>query len=33
MMPRSHPEANENQHKRFAQHMGSPRRGVIIRVK
>jgi hypothetical protein len=23
MMPRHHPEANENQHKRFAQHIGS----------
>ena len=27
MMPRLHPETKENQHKRFAQHMGSPRRG------
>jgi len=27
MMPRHHPETNENQHKRFAQHIGSPRRG------
>jgi hypothetical protein len=23
-----HPETNENQHHRFAQHIGSPRRGV-----
>jgi hypothetical protein len=30
MMPRPHPETNENQHKRFAQHIGSPRRGVKI---
>jgi hypothetical protein len=30
MMPRPHPETNENQHKRFAQHIGSPRRGVFI---
>jgi amino acid adenylation domain-containing protein len=28
MMPRPHPETNENQHKRFAQHIGSPRRGA-----
>jgi hypothetical protein len=28
MMPRHHPETNENQHKRFAQHIGSPRRGA-----
>ncbi|MGD2092901.1 MAG: hypothetical protein PVH61_42455 [Candidatus Aminicenantes bacterium] len=28
MMPRPHPEMNENQHKRFAQHIGSPRRGA-----
>jgi malonyl CoA-acyl carrier protein transacylase len=28
MMPRPHPETNENQHKRFAQHLGSPRRGA-----
>ena len=28
MIPRLHPETNENQHKRFAQHIGSPRRGV-----
>jgi heterodisulfide reductase subunit A-like polyferredoxin len=28
MMPRPHPEANENQHQRFAQHIGSPRRGA-----
>jgi methylmalonyl-CoA mutase len=27
-MPRPHPETNENQHKRFAQHIGSPRRGA-----
>jgi len=25
---RPHPETNENQHQRFAQHIGSPRRGV-----
>jgi hypothetical protein len=30
MMPRHHPETNENLHKRFAQHIGSPRRGVEI---
>jgi signal transduction histidine kinase/DNA-binding response OmpR family regulator len=29
MMPRPHPETNENQHKRFAQHIGSPRRGAL----
>jgi type II secretory pathway component PulK len=28
MMPRPHPETNDNQHKRFAQHIGSPRRGA-----
>ena len=28
VMPRPHPETNENQHQRFAQHMGSPRRGA-----
>jgi len=28
MMPRLHPETNENQHKRFAQHNGPPRRGA-----
>jgi hypothetical protein len=28
MMPRPHPETNENQHQRFAQHIGSPRRGA-----
>jgi tetratricopeptide (TPR) repeat protein len=28
MMPRPHPETNENQHHRIAQHIGSPRRGV-----
>ena len=28
MMPRPHPETNENPHKRFAQHIGSPRRGA-----
>ena len=27
-VPRLHPETNENLHKRFAQHRGSPRRGV-----
>jgi glycosyltransferase involved in cell wall biosynthesis len=27
MMPCPQPETNENQHKRFAQHIGSPRRG------
>ena len=29
MMPRPNPETNENQHKRFAQHIGSPRRGAL----
>jgi hypothetical protein len=29
MMPRLHPETNKNQHKRFAQHIGSPRRGAL----
>jgi hypothetical protein len=28
MMPRPHPETDENQHKRFAQHIGFPRRGA-----
>jgi DNA-binding response OmpR family regulator len=28
MAPRPHPETNENQHQRFAQHIGSPRRGA-----
>jgi hypothetical protein len=28
MMSRPHPETNESQHKRFAQHIGSPRRGA-----
>jgi len=28
MIPRPHPETNDNQHKRFAQHIGSPRRGA-----
>jgi amino acid adenylation domain-containing protein len=28
MMPRPHPETNENQHKRFAQYIGPPRRGA-----
>jgi hypothetical protein len=28
MMPRPHPETNENQHQRIAQHIGSPRRGA-----
>ena len=28
MMPRRHPETNENRHQRFAQHIGSPRRGA-----
>jgi hypothetical protein len=32
MMPRPHPETNKNLHKRFAQHIGSPRRGVFIAV-
>jgi methylmalonyl-CoA mutase len=27
-MPRPYPETNKNQHKRFAQHIGSPRRGA-----
>ena len=29
MMPRLHPGSNKNQHKRFAQHIGSPRRGAL----
>jgi hypothetical protein len=29
MMPRLHPETNKNQHKRFAQHIGPPRRGAL----
>ena len=29
MMPRPQPETNENQHQRFAQHIGSPRRGAL----
>ncbi len=29
MMPRPHPETDENQHQRVAQHIGSPRRGVF----
>jgi hypothetical protein len=28
MMPRPHPETNENQHKRFAQHIGPPCHGA-----
>jgi hypothetical protein len=28
MMSRPHPETNENQHHRFVQHIGSPRRGA-----
>jgi len=28
MAPRQQPETNENQHKRFAQHIGPPRRGA-----
>ena len=28
MIPRPHPETNENQHQRVAQHIGSPRRGA-----
>jgi hypothetical protein len=31
MVPRLNPETNENQHKRFAQHIGSPRRGAPVR--
>jgi len=30
VMPRPHPETKERQHKWFAQHIGSPRRGVFI---
>ena len=30
LMPRPHPESKENQPKRFAQHPGTPRRGVFI---
>jgi hypothetical protein len=29
MMLRPHPDTNENHHKRFAQHIGSPRRGAL----
>ncbi len=29
MMPRLHTDANDSQHKRFAQHIGSPRRGAL----
>jgi len=29
MVSRLHSETNENQHKRFAQHIGSPRRGAL----
>ena len=29
MIPRLHPETNKSQHKRFAQHIGSPRRGAL----
>jgi CO/xanthine dehydrogenase Mo-binding subunit len=32
MTPRPNPETNKNQHKRFAQHIGSPRRGVGLAV-
>jgi hypothetical protein len=28
MVSRPHPETNENRHKRFAQHIGTPRRGA-----
>jgi hypothetical protein len=28
MVPRPHQETNESQHHRFAQHIGSPRRGA-----
>jgi hypothetical protein len=28
MVPRPHPVANEKRHQRFAQHIGSPRRGA-----
>ncbi len=30
LMPRPHPETDENLHKRFAQHIGPPRRGVFM---
>ncbi len=30
MMPRPHPETNENRHHRFAQHIGAPRREVFM---
>ena len=33
MMPRLQPETNENQHHRFAQHIGPPRRGVKKKFK
>ena len=29
MMPRLHPETKENQHKRFAQHIGPPCHGAM----
>jgi len=29
VLTRLHPETNENRHKRTAQHIGSPRRGVL----
>jgi len=32
MISRPHPEMNENQHTRVAQHIGSPRRGVVEKI-
>jgi 23S rRNA (uracil1939-C5)-methyltransferase len=32
MVSRLHPEMNENQHTRAAQHIGSPRRGVVEKI-
>jgi hypothetical protein len=32
MMPRPHPETKENQHKRFAQHIGPPCHGVSLQA-
>jgi hypothetical protein len=32
MMPRPHPETKENQHQRFAQHIGPPCHGVAQHI-
>jgi 23S rRNA (uracil1939-C5)-methyltransferase len=32
MVSRPHPEMNENQHTRVAQHIGSPRRGIVEKI-